>query len=953
MAYQPKSYRKFLAGTVTAAVVASAVTPVAAADKTFPDVENLDQETKEAIYALVDAGTITGYEDGTFKPFNDINRGQVAKMIVRHLGLELPEESAGVFADLSADSEFVLYAEALYNAGIISGTPQEDGTRTYGAGQPLTREQMAKILVNALDLVGTGEEVEVKDLNEAAADQREYIQTLAQLGLTSLPNGEFNPKDAVKRSQLALFLYRASQLEVEDISVSAVGAKKLEVKFNAPVDTNKAQITLKKGSINVNVSKVTFADDKKSAIVETTTKLTEGEYTVSVTGVTAEALTSSVTVQNERIQKIEFLSDVATISASDSTRATVAYKVYNQYEEDVTKSATSLVLTTTAADSVNTGYNAANGIITLDNGSTDYKVGDKVTISLLDAATGAFKSATVTVSAKAQTSDIEITGLYHADGKVLTADTAVGDVPSFKLVVDAKDQYGKTIVPSASDVVVTSSNPSVVDVNVAQFTTAQINGETKVVLPLVAPSTMRAGTATITIISKTTGDIAKFDVVVKAGVKADGITLQAPELVVADETVKVPFTVTDLEGNEITDETTLETSGKGVTFTTPTGISLDFVQNYLTGKAELQLSVASSVAPGKYTIIAQTANAKTTTLVVDVKEKAVPTVIVGLDSSVATSIVKGEQLVISEDKVLVQDQYGRTMGLDSLLGTTSGEYNLVLSEPTASGKVTIDTDTVSADNGALQVTGDVKGSTTLQLKLQKHNGTTFVDVPNSEFAFSSSVVEKADIVSYQIAEVGNIYDDAGTAYKRSLTVQGVLSNGSKVVVPSSWYTVSTNNSKLTYNAGQLDANGVVGGDNKDVTVKVDVIVDAHNAPVFLTKDVVVTKAAPQVSSTVVSNRVQNGAVTFTVSDVNAATFAVAFQDLFTFTDQYGESYSNDGATLTFTNLVNSDGDNTVISVSSGNGTTAADIDNAEAGDSFNVTIREFGYTNTIKVIVTP
>jgi trimeric autotransporter adhesin len=948
MAYQPKSYKKFVATAATATLVASAVAPAAlAAD--FTDVTG---NYKDAVDFVVSKG-VNGTSATTFGTSEAIKRVDAAVMLASVLGLDIEKAPASGLTDVPERA--VKHVNALKAAGITSGKT----ATTFDSNANITRGELAIWITNGFKLKSTSTSVAFADVTDR---YKAAVTALVDNKVTSgVSDTAFGTNQNAKRGDFAIFLHRADKAAtpvVATFDAKATGAKKVTATFSKEVDPTKVKFTVKKGSISVNVSKITPSEDKKSFVLETSVKLTEGDYTVSATGVEADALTKTFKAENEKIAKIEILSDVAPIKAVAANvvadQATVAYKVTNQYGEDVTTTSTGLSLSTTAADQAGTGYSAANKIITLDNNGVAYKSGDKVTVSLLDPTTGTFVSKVVTVSDKAQTAELAITSLYHADGKTLTADTAKADVPGFKLVLEAKDQYGNNIVPTDADVVVTTSNNTVLNINVADITTQTIDGKTVTVLPLTAPTgNMTAGTATITMISKTTGKIAKFDVVVANGVKADAISITAPEFVAAGETVKLPYSILDLAGKEITSETTLETAGKGVTFTTPAGISLDFVHNYLTGKAELQLTVAGNVATGKYTVIATTANGKTATFVLDVKASAVPTVIVGLHSSVTTNIVKGETLTIGEDKVLVQDQHGRTIGLDSLLANDN--YRLVLSETPASDRVTVTTENATANDASVAVRGDLKGSATLQLKLQKFDATAndFVDVTNSQFSFTTNVVEKADIVSYELGQIGKVYDDVATGYKRDLTVYGVLANGSKVVVPASWYTVTTNNAKLTYSAGQLDANAIVGANNADVTVKVDVVVDASNAPAFLTQDVVVTKAAPVVESAELSSSIENGAVTFAATAVNATTFAANFQNLFTFTDQYGQTVDNDEATLTFTNLVNSNRNATAITVSGGNGTVGADIDNAEAGDSFNATIRIKGYTNTIKVIVTP
>ncbi|MGY4688525.1 S-layer homology domain-containing protein [Salibacterium sp. K-3] len=212
MAYQPKSYRRFLASSVSAAVVASAAATVPAdvqqadAAESFSDVSN-DYWASQAIQNLTDEGIINGYPDETFAPGEDINRGQVAELLVKAFDLNVNEDAASSYDDLINESYHTPYAEAVTDAGFLQG--REDGTM-FAAGMDLTREQMATILVRAFDLVEmSGSDAEVADIDEANASHQENIQILADYGITSTEDNMFRPKETVTRAQFATFLDRA------------------------------------------------------------------------------------------------------------------------------------------------------------------------------------------------------------------------------------------------------------------------------------------------------------------------------------------------------------------------------------------------------------------------------------------------------------------------------------------------------------------------------------------------------------------------------------------------------------------------------------------------------------------------------------------------------------------------------------------------------------------------
>lgn len=221
MAYQPKSYRKFLAGTVTAAVVASAVAPAASAAETdFQDIKNLDAEAQSAINSLAAAGVIKGYDNGTkFDPFQNVKRGQVALMLsrVEQLGLDASADTETDFSDVS-DEELVGPIEALVNAGIANG--YQDGT--FKPFNEIQRQHMAKFIVEAFDLElkGNIEDVNVTDLDLATEEMRPYIQILASHGITT--QSEFKPNASVSRYAFSLFLQRAIDATTPAVELPAI-----------------------------------------------------------------------------------------------------------------------------------------------------------------------------------------------------------------------------------------------------------------------------------------------------------------------------------------------------------------------------------------------------------------------------------------------------------------------------------------------------------------------------------------------------------------------------------------------------------------------------------------------------------------------------------------------------------------------------------------------------------
>ncbi|MEC1177221.1 S-layer homology domain-containing protein [Metasolibacillus meyeri] len=137
------------------AATAVAVAPAAAAEA-FSDVTK-NNAHYEGITALHTAGVISGYPDGTFKPANDVTRGQAAKMIAGALGLDTKNVENPKLADLPTTHQYYGAIAALAELGAIEFYVDDN---TVAPNEVLTRGEFVFMLVQGL---GIEEEVEVED----------------------------------------------------------------------------------------------------------------------------------------------------------------------------------------------------------------------------------------------------------------------------------------------------------------------------------------------------------------------------------------------------------------------------------------------------------------------------------------------------------------------------------------------------------------------------------------------------------------------------------------------------------------------------------------------------------------------------------------------------------------------------------------------------------------------
>ncbi|GAC90612.1 S-layer domain-containing protein [Anoxybacillus flavithermus NBRC 109594] len=305
MAYQPKSYRKFLAGTVSAAVVASAIAPVASAS--FTDVAG--SVHADDIATLVAKGYIKGYADGTFKPNKSLTRGEAAIIFSRILkDAGVTQKGAG-FPDVPASNAELAEAVAIVQAaGVMGG----DEKGNFNPNANITREQMAKVVVEAFKLTKPANHTtKITDLDKAGSWAREYIQTLEANGVTK--NTEFAPKQNVTRGQFASFVVRAMDVKKEvsaaDITaVKLVDEKTLEVTFNGELkEVKKEDFAIEGVEIeSVSIKAAAAAEAKTTVVViKTKTPLEEGKtYSVSYKGQTTDKAKVDVPVVTPKVESV-------------------------------------------------------------------------------------------------------------------------------------------------------------------------------------------------------------------------------------------------------------------------------------------------------------------------------------------------------------------------------------------------------------------------------------------------------------------------------------------------------------------------------------------------------------------------------------------------------------------------------------------------------------------------
>lgn len=193
-------------GTLVTAIPASVI-GVSAAATSFSDVKP-SHFYYESILQMASKGIISGYSDGTFRPSQDITRGQAAKIMANALRLDTKNVKEPGFKDVSKSYPFYGEIAALVNAGIIKGYTDD----TFKPTESLTRAQMAQYLVLGFELEQENlPKLPFNDVNAKSAHAK-YIQALVASKITTgKTTTTFEPNAKLTRGEAAAFIHRAGQ----------------------------------------------------------------------------------------------------------------------------------------------------------------------------------------------------------------------------------------------------------------------------------------------------------------------------------------------------------------------------------------------------------------------------------------------------------------------------------------------------------------------------------------------------------------------------------------------------------------------------------------------------------------------------------------------------------------------------------------------------------------------
>lgn len=181
---------------------------------------NSDDSFADAVKFLQKHDVISGYPDGSFKPYNVVTRVEAVKFILAGVNADLDNGGALAFKDTKSDEWYADYVATAFEKEIIKGYP--DGT--FKPSNTVNRAEFLKMLLEAMDVKVSPAVIRdvYKDV-KADAWYAPYVEYARDKNLIEDSHGYFKPEEGMTRSEVAETLYRALIVKISGNNVFLKG----------------------------------------------------------------------------------------------------------------------------------------------------------------------------------------------------------------------------------------------------------------------------------------------------------------------------------------------------------------------------------------------------------------------------------------------------------------------------------------------------------------------------------------------------------------------------------------------------------------------------------------------------------------------------------------------------------------------------------------------------------
>ncbi len=158
---------------------------------------------EDGIKKLVASGAVSGYPDNSFKPDNNITRAEFTTVLIKML--DLSSRNGKDFAD-TADHWARDTISTAAQHGIVTGY----NDNTFGPDEPITREQMAVMIVRAAELMPETGKLNFADNNKISDWAEDSMITAVQNGIINgYPDNTVRPQGLATRAEAVTVIVKA------------------------------------------------------------------------------------------------------------------------------------------------------------------------------------------------------------------------------------------------------------------------------------------------------------------------------------------------------------------------------------------------------------------------------------------------------------------------------------------------------------------------------------------------------------------------------------------------------------------------------------------------------------------------------------------------------------------------------------------------------------------------
>lgn len=166
-------------------------------------VTKLTEEATEKMRGEEHKPYISGYDDGEFKPDNNITRAEAARIIINAFDYRYTSNDSE-FADVSIKDWFYDDVATMESMGVMTG--YEDGT--FAPNQTMTRAEFSVVMCRVLNIQKNSGKSKLSDVSDHWASQ--YINALVKKKIISgYENGTFRPDNPITRAEVVTLVNKA------------------------------------------------------------------------------------------------------------------------------------------------------------------------------------------------------------------------------------------------------------------------------------------------------------------------------------------------------------------------------------------------------------------------------------------------------------------------------------------------------------------------------------------------------------------------------------------------------------------------------------------------------------------------------------------------------------------------------------------------------------------------